>query len=269
MSEQAWIVFTDGACSGNPGPGGWAFVALRHQPGEPFVWEEAGGEPATTNNRMEMSAVATFLERVLEGPEAHDGTIRVELLTDSTYVIQGVTSWVHGWKKRGWKKSDGTAVVNQDLWETLDDLASHPRLKLKFRYVRGHSEIPGNERADVLSVALSKGLESAPFVGPLAQYSGEAFRGFAGDAQAWLHSNQDWFEDVKGPGERSKSSSASPSKSKGKGPALGYLSYLNGQLIEHRDWKSCEARVKGKSGARFRKFTSAAEKAEILKDWKV
>jgi ribonuclease HI len=264
-SEESWIVFTDGACSGNPGPGGWAFVALRHAPAEPFVIEGAGAAPSTTNNRMEMGAVVAFLEHALEGPEASKGSVRVELLTDSTYVIQGVTSWIHGWKKRGWKRADGAAVVNREIWERLDELASNPRLKLKFRYVRGHSEIPGNERADVLSVAMAKGLDCVPYRGELAGYSGDAFQGFAGDAQAWLHSNQAWFEDIKSPGERSKSSSPS----KGKGPALGYLSYVDGKLIEHRDWKSCEARVKGKSGARFRKYTSNAEKAEILKDWKL
>ena len=129
---------TDGACRGNPGPGGWGAV-LRHGT---HVRELSGGEPATTNNRMELRAA-------IEGLRALREPCEVELATDSTYVMKGMTEWLAGWKQRGWKNSSKKPVANMDLWRELDVEAA--RHAVSWRWVKGHSGDPGNERADQLA----------------------------------------------------------------------------------------------------------------------
>jgi ribonuclease HI len=134
-------VWTDGACLGNPGPGGWG--ALIRLAGEADV-ELSGGDPATTNNRMELTAAIRALEAT---PEA----ARVRLHTDSQYVKDGLTQWLPNWRRRGWRTADGKPVKNQDLWERLDAVA-RARV-VDWRWVRGHAGDPGNERADALARA--------------------------------------------------------------------------------------------------------------------
>ena len=135
-------VFTDGACSGNPGPGGWAFL-LRHLASGKEM-EQSGAERETTNNRMEMTAV-------IEGLTALKRTCRVDLYMDSEYVRQGLMTWMAGWKKKNWKTKEGKPVKNDDLWKQLDVLiAEH---EIEFHHVKGHSGHPENERCDVLAVA--------------------------------------------------------------------------------------------------------------------
>lgn len=138
-------LYTDGACSGNPGPGGWAFV-LRH-PSSGKELEHSGGEKATTNNRMELIAV-------IEGLSSLSRSSRVELYSDSQYVLNGLKEWMDAWKRRGWKTADKKPVKNQDLWERLDDLRG--RHEISFHWIRGHSEHPENERCDKLAVAAAK-----------------------------------------------------------------------------------------------------------------
>ena len=138
-------LFTDGGCSGNPGPGGWAFV-LRH-PRSGREIEQSGSERETTNNRMELTAVIQVLE-ALTRPAS------VELFTDSVYVGRGLSEWMAKWKANGWRRRDGkkwAEVKNEDLWRQLDELqAKH---SVKFTHVRGHSGHPENERCDTLAVA--------------------------------------------------------------------------------------------------------------------
>lgn len=138
-------LFTDGACSGNPGPGGWAFI-LRH-PSTGKEIERSGGERLTTNNRMELMAVVKGLE-TLTRPTT------VELLTDSVYVGKGLTEWMPKWKANGWKRREKNKLVevkNEDLWRELDRLIAMHRLK--YTRVAGHSGHPENDRCDVLAVA--------------------------------------------------------------------------------------------------------------------
>ncbi|MEQ9096987.1 MAG: ribonuclease HI [Phycisphaerales bacterium] len=135
-------LYTDGACSGNPGPGGWAYI-LRH-PGSGSEKEACGGEKATTNNRMELMAV-------IRGLEALARPTRVELYSDSQYVLKGLKEWMASWKKRGWKTASKQPVKNQDLWMRLDELMVEHALS--FHWVRGHNDHPENERADRLAVA--------------------------------------------------------------------------------------------------------------------
>lgn len=137
-------VYTDGACKGNPGIGGWG--ALLRFDGKSL--ELFGGEALTTNNRMELTAVI----RALEALKRH---CRVRVHTDSTYVQQGISLWIHNWKKRGWRTSDKKPVKNVDLWQQLDDLAQ--KHDIEWLWVRGHSGHDGNERADELA---NRGVES-------------------------------------------------------------------------------------------------------------
>ena len=149
MSEQPVVVAAacDGACSGNPGPGGWGCL-LRFSDGS--VQEFGGFEPNTTNNRMELTAALTLLEKLAVLPRDPNLTIR----TDSKYLIDGFSKWMNGWKRKGWRTASGSPVLNRDLWEALDAA----RIKgLPFTYVKGHSGDPDNDRCDAIAVAFSKG----------------------------------------------------------------------------------------------------------------
>ncbi len=140
-------IFTDGACSGNPGPGGWGTI-LRMGEKER---ELSGGEPATTNNRMELMAA-------IAGLEALQRPCRVRLTTDSKYVLDGATKWIKGWKRNGWKTADKKPVKNVDLWQRLD--AAHALHKVDWRWVKGHSGHAENERVDELARAAIANLRS-------------------------------------------------------------------------------------------------------------
>jgi ribonuclease HI len=133
-------IFTDGACSGNPGPGGWAAI-LRYRGAER---ELSGFDPATTNNRMELTAAIAGLE-ALKRPS------RVRLYSDSQYLRDGISKWIHGWKARGWRTADKKPVKNIDLWQRLDAVAA--RHQVAWEWVRGHAGHPENERADALARA--------------------------------------------------------------------------------------------------------------------
>ncbi len=147
MSRDRVEIFTDGACSGNPGPGGWGAV-LRFGGQEK---ELSGGEPETTNNRMELMAAIAALE-ALKRP------MKVQLTTDSTYVKDGITKWIHGWKKNGWKTANKKPVKNADLWRRLESaLAPHD---VSWEWVRGHAGHPENERADELARRAILGMQS-------------------------------------------------------------------------------------------------------------
>ena len=143
---------TDGACSGNPGPGGWGAL-IRFEDGS--VEEFGGADPATTNNRMELQAALATLQRLAELPLHPNLTLR----TDSKYLIDGLGSWMAGWKRKGWRTAAGKPVLNQDLWQALDQarLAEVP-----LRYVKGHSGDPDNDRVDQIAVAYSKGRKQTP-----------------------------------------------------------------------------------------------------------
>lgn len=135
---SAVIIYTDGACHGNPGPGGWGAV-LRSGEHEKQLY---GGQTATTNNRMELTAAIVALESLTE-------VAAVQLWTDSQYVRNGITSWIAGWKRKGWKTSSGQPVKNEDLWRRLDAAAA--RFEIDWRWVKGHAGHEGNELADSLA----------------------------------------------------------------------------------------------------------------------
>lgn len=142
-------IYTDGACRGNPGPGGWAALLITGE----HEREINGAEALTTNNRMELTAVIRALEALKRPVEAC-------IYTDSEYVRRGITEWVHNWKRRGWRTADKKPVKNQDLWECLDALAAGHTLE--WRWVKGHSGVPGNERVDRLANEAIDALSSGP-----------------------------------------------------------------------------------------------------------
>jgi len=140
-------IYTDGACKGNPGPGGWG-VLLRSGAVEKELF---GGEPSTTNNRMELMAV-------IEALSALKRPCDVTLWLDSEYVRKGITEWIHGWKAKGWRTAARQPVKNAELWQRLDALVEQGGHRIDWRWVRGHSGDPGNERADALA---NRGVEQA------------------------------------------------------------------------------------------------------------
>lgn len=232
-------IFTDGAAKGNPGPGGWGAIVAHAE----RVRELGGGTPHTTNNQMEMMAVIEALRAV------HGVAGKVEVHADSTYVIKGITEWIHGWRRRGWRTAEGQPVLNRELWEALAvEVAGRGRGGIHWHYVRGHAEIPGNERADVIAVAFAAGKPIDLYDGPRAGYAVDLDERPA---------------DTSVP-KRTSGGAAGKSKSQ---PAFSYLSLVDGVPMRHATWADCERRVRGVSGARFKKSTSADDEAAILRTW--
>ena len=144
---KAVTIYTDGACKGNPGPGGWGVLLLSGDTEK----ELFGGELATTNNRMELTAV-------IEALTALKRPCKVTLLLDSEYVRKGITEWIHGWKARGWRTAVKQPVKNVDLWQKLDAVVIQSGHEITWKWVKGHAGDPGNERADALA---NRGVEVA------------------------------------------------------------------------------------------------------------
>jgi ribonuclease HI len=141
-------IYTDGGCSGNPGPGGWGYLIIRRHPAgrDELLVEKRGAERNTTNNRMEITAALSALEMLRKlnfSPE------QVLVYTDSQYVQKGMTQWLTAWKKNGWRTSDKSPVKNRDLWERLDELAAN--FTIRWKWVKGHAGNPYNERCDQLT----------------------------------------------------------------------------------------------------------------------
>jgi ribonuclease HI len=234
--DRFTMVFTDGAAKGNPGPGGWGAIVITS---DGTVTELGGGSPHTTNNKMELSGAIAALEQVADHGDP------VSIYTDSTYVIQGVTQWVWAWRKRNWKTAQGGDVLNRDLWERLSDLVGARSSKsVDWRWVRGHVGTPGNERVDEIAVAFALQMPVQLYRGPLAGYP---------------------LDILKVPDETMlpKRTAASSAKA----AAYSYLSVVDGVPMRHPTWAECESRVKGRSGARFKKSTSAANERAILREW--
>lgn len=236
------FAFTDGAAKGNPGPGGWGAIAVSL---DGHVAELGGGSAHTTNNRMELSGAIGALEHFARRPG------KVAIYTDSTYVIQGITKWVWGWRKRGWKTADGGDVLNRELWERLSLLVSaRGATEIEWHWVRGHVGTPGNERVDEIAVAFALQQPAGLYDGPLEAYGLDVLQ---------------LPDDTSLPGKPSRS--AGTGAPRAKVGAFSYLSVVDGVAIRHTTWSDCERRVKGRSGARFKKSASAADEAAILRGW--
>lgn len=229
------IIFCDGACSGNPGPGGWGAIVAYP---DGLVQELGGRMVETTNNQMELLATIEALRSL------NDSAQPIIIYTDSVYVIKGITMWIHGWRRRDWTNAAGEPVANKEFWQRLErEVMRIGRKRIDWRFVRGHQGVPGNERVDEIAVEFSKGRRPELFRGSLLRYS-VAIHDLP--AQEALPENK-----VREPKIAPK----------------GYLSLLGGVPMEHVTWGECERRVKGRSGAKFKKYTSGAEAEAILKSW--
>jgi ribonuclease HI len=236
MGEQPIVVFADGAAKGNPGPGGWGAI-IATPSGQ--VTELGGGERLTTNNRMELTAVIEALRDLRDTPGP------VAAYTASSYVIRGIREWIHGWRRRGWKTAAGSDVLNRDLWEALAALLAGRGREpaVSWHYVRGHTGVPGNERADEIADGWATQHPVALYRGPLIRYPVAVL---------------DLPDDTSLPERGAQTARRT---------AHSYLSVVDGRPMRHATWAECERRVKGRPGARFKKAMSAADEAAILRQW--
>ncbi len=226
---QGPIAYTDGSCLGNPGPGGWG-IRLLYPDGT--VEEHGAAVKQTTNNQMELQAAIAALEHLGHIPN-------LTVYTDSRYVIDGLTKWLPNWRRRGWTTATGTAVKNQDLWQKLAQLT---RPHMNWRHVRGHSGDPNNERVDDIARAFASG--GAPHL----------FRGRQGEPA-------DPVQEGPSRAAHARRVPASPTSSKRSKPQ--YVSIVKGNVVIDDDWPSCEARVRGVAGARYKKVRTSEELAEF------
>ncbi len=239
-------IYTDGASRGNPGRGGWAAIILEAT----TVTTIGGAEARTTNNRMELLAATEALRAI-------PADVAATIHTDSQYLINGVTKWIKGWKKNGWQTRDGHAVEHQALWQELDALAGK---RAAWIWVRGHDGDDYNEEADTLATRYADGATPQRTTRPREA----ALR--AAPLQARLPAERAALE------QHTQSQRAPSQPASGDAPASGYpryLSLIGSGLERHATWAACEARVKGVSGARFKKVKSASEERATLAAWDV
>lgn len=238
MKNNTIVIYTDGSSLGNPGSGGWGAVLSF---GQEKIIEIGGREEDATNNRMELTAAIEALwavEKIVADVEVH---------TDSSYVKNGITSWVQGWQRNNWKTKAKEDVLNRELWEKLVEVEELRKKfgKVSWHHIEGHVGHPGNERADDIATSFAKK---------------EAIELYKGTVQEYVIDLTKIDEHaVK---EKKKS------KSRSKAKAYSYLSLVDGVLEKHETWGSCEARVKGKS-AKYRKALSQEDEQSILKEWGV
>ncbi len=234
---KSTVIFTDGASRGNPGPGGWGTVIVDQEQGH--VTELGGAEKHTTNNKMELMAAIRGLLHV-----AKDSSIT--LYTDSSYVINGITKWIQGWKRNDWKTKTKEEVMNKDLWMELDEAVQGKQVIWK--YVGGHVGIAGNERCDEIATASADGVDPELYDGPLSGYPIKNILNISYDSN--LVSKKD--------------SSSSRSRAK----AYSYVSFVGGKIEIHKTWAECEKRVKGVRGTRYKKALDAADEQAIVAEFR-
>jgi ribonuclease HI len=227
------LIYTDGASSGNPGRGGYAAVITDGQ----HVLEVGDYEPKTTNNRMELKAA-------IEGLKNTDAGDEVKIITDSTYMVKGITEWMSGWVANGWMTKGKVPVSNKDLWQELHALVE--ARQVEWSIVKGHASTAGNNRVDMLATTFASEVVPHLYNGPKSEYKIDLTEPTA----AQIISDKQEFK------KASKNTKA-----------YSYLSLVDGVLKKHKNWAECETRIKGKSGAKFRKSVSAEDESEIMKNW--
>ncbi len=227
-------IFTDGASRGNPGPGGWGAIIVT----EGEAYELGGGEGETTNNRMELTAAIKALEFVSKKLKTKGS---VTVYTDSSYVLRGGTVWVYAWQKNKWKTKQKQDVLNKDLW--TDFLKVSKNQKLEWKLLPGHSGIPANERCDVIATSFADGNKISLYKGQLSNYGVDTLS----------------ISQTKTKPKKSSTSKAKP---------YSYVSMVKGIIKIHSNWADCEKRVKGISGAKFKKSFSPEDEKELIRQWK-
>lgn len=264
IKDKDIVIFTDGSSRGNPGRGGYGVVTIYpNAHGEMCVDELGGREDLTTNNRMELRGVIEAIKNFVgyySDIELRDRMFN--FYVDSKYVLQGATAWIHGWKRNNWITAGKEEVKNKDLWQEFDELVSKHGIRSKWNLIEGHAGVFGNERCDVIatSYADAKGNGSDVtksinlFTGTLAAYQASAE---GADILNLDAVNQGAKDKLKA---RKKSGSSAP--------AFSYISMVDGDVRTHTTWAECEARVKGKSKARFKKSTSKSDEDFIKNEFK-
>lgn len=251
-------IYTDGSSRGNPGPGGYGAVCIYpNSHGEMFVKELGGREAETTNNRMEIMAAIKALE-FMHGYYAPEHQMEIHLHSDSAYMLQGIEKWIHGWKKNNWITKTKEAVKNEDLWRKLDEaleVLHKEGVEVIWHKVKGHAGHVGNERCDEIATSFADNNKEAVSTLYDGKISGYVL------AEEILNKKSSSSSESKSPTSRSKSSS------KGK-PAYSYVSYVDGVLHIDKTWADCEKRVKGKSGARFKKALSKEDEGKISAEFR-
>jgi ribonuclease HI len=247
LALSSFFLVADGACSGNPGPGGYGLIVTTPQ-GQ--VFERGGYDAETTNNRMELLGLIEGLILILEQLRLPGvSPAPIYLILDSSYVLDGAQKYIWNWSRNGWKTQTGDAVKNQTQWEQIYALilsAKRAGCTIHYHWVRGHSGDPLNERVDQIAVSYSKRDSVQLFQGTLRDY--ERINGF----QICLPAIE--------VGKSASGERAGPKK-------IEYLAYVDGKLHRVKTWPECEALVKGRAGVRFKKVSSAQEAALVLKSW--
>jgi len=241
MDQEIWI-FGDGACKGNPGPGGWGCIVAEAD----RVWELGGGLELTTNNQMELQALASALALLHRERPVATG---VKVFFDSKYVINGAQFWRHGWSRKAWRTSLGEDVKNVEEWKDISALLDQltKTYKFKWYFVEGHAGIEGNERVDQIASDFAEFKNPDLYQGSRKEYGVDLSLGI----------------------ERAEAiTKAKPVKRGGPARPAYYLSCINGRVFKDSSWAACEARVKGVSGAKFKKVHSAEEEQEVIRGWK-
>ena len=256
MQTKKIIIYTDGSALGNPGRGGWGAVIVlpdnhresKVESKKSKVVELGGYESSSTNNRMELTAVIESLIFLEKGDYMFN---EIEIHSDSSYVLNGITSWVHSWERNGWITSTKDPVLNRDLWMILLELVRYHQNsgKVLFKKVKGHSGVPGNERTDAIATGFSENQKFELYTGTLAHY-----------------------ETILG-GELSHTGSTTKAKGKTKSkksskPGYSYVSLIDGKIHIDATWAECEKRVKGVKGAKYQKAMDKKDEAEIIHELK-
>src|SRR3989338_1489338 len=253
--ESTVTIFTDGSSRGNRGGGGGAAIIIFPDSNdnrgefkvESLKWKvtEIGGrEDHTTNNRMELTAVIEALKGSTFLPIQGQTFV---LYSDSSYVINGITKWVSGWQKNGWKTGGKKEVMNQDLWEKLVEVSAGK--KIEWLYVGGHVGVAGNERCDEIATAFSGGMKPELYSGVLKNYRIKNIL------------------DLQGRTLDRKKGSTLDARRRSKAKAYSYVSTVLGVVQVHKTWVECEKRVKGIAGAKFQKALDAEEEKMLIQKW--
>lgn len=242
---KSTTIFTDGSSRGNPGPGGWGAILIQRSTDgkmeKDLATELGGRDKNTTNNRMELVAVINGLRKAERG----EG---VTVYSDSSYVINGITKWIKGWKRNGWMTKNKDEVQNKDLWMDLDEAMDVVgATNVSWKYVGGHVGIAGNERCDAIATSFADGEEVELYSGPLSGYQIKNILDISHDESLL----------------KSKKSSSSRSNAK----AYSYVSAVGGEIKVHYTWADCEKRVKGAKGARYKKSLDAMDEADIIDEF--
>ena len=240
--QNKCIVFTDGAARGNPGRGGWGSIVFTEKQPVSYIVELGGYNAHTTNNQMELQAVISALHYVYTNYRDIDVTT---VYSDSKYVVSGITDWIDGWIKRGWKTSAGEAVQNRELWEQLYSVKKSILSTIVFVRIDGHFGIPGNERCDRIATRFADNLAPELYDGVFSQYPNQNILD--------VSSHESGIKKV-----RPKKSVASAGD--------WYISVVDGQLERHATWDECKSRTHKKS-ARYKRVSNSSDEREQLKAW--